>query len=250
MTNKCLNCGTEFDSNFCPNCGQKASVHQYSVKHFIEHDLVHGIFHVDKGFLYTIKILFTTPGHSIREFLQGKRVNIFNFVTLLIIILGVSHFLASYSQVKMSDIMPDSNGFMKDYENITKKYPKLILLLTIPFYSIITFFWFKKAKLNVTEHFVLNSYKTAGEFLISILFSVITVFYSNISVLGLILALISLVAYIYNFWFYKQFFSAYGYTKKGLVIRSIMSVISYLFISFLIGIVIAIVALFKNKILI
>ena len=149
MTNNCLNCNAEINSNFCPNCGQKASVHRYSVKHFIEHDLVHGIFHVDKGFLYTLKILFTTPGHSIREFIQGKRVNIFNFVTLLVIIVGVSHFLSGYSNVNMFDVFPDNNGFMKEYENLSQKYPKLILLITIPFYSIITFFWFKKDRKSV-----------------------------------------------------------------------------------------------------
>ncbi len=246
----CLNCNQEINASFCPNCGQKSSVHQYSVKHFIEHDLVHGILHVDKGILYTIKMLFTTPGHTIREFIQGKRVNIFNFVTLLIIIIGVSHFLSNYAQVTMFDIMPGNKGFMKEYQDLSQKYPKLILLLTIPFYSIITFFWFKKAKLNLTEHFVLNSYKTAGELLFATLFTLITIFYSNKSVLGLILGLISLLSYAYNFWFYRQFFSAYGYTKKSLIIRSFMSVISYFFVSILIGTLIAIVLLFKNKILI
>jgi Protein of unknown function (DUF3667) len=248
MTKNCLNCNSEINSNFCPICDQKTSTHQYSVKHFIEHDLVHGIFHVDKGLLYTIKILFTKPGHSIREFIHGKRVNIFNFVTLLVIIIGVSHFLSSYTQVKMSDIMPDSKGFMKDFENISQKYPKLILLITIPFYSIITFFWFKKAKLNLTEHFVLNSYKTAGELLILILFSLFTVFYNNISILGIVLATISIISYGYNFWFYRQFFSAYGYTNKSLIIRSIMSVISYFLVSILVGSLIGLVLFIKNKI--
>ncbi len=250
MNSNCLNCSNEITANFCPNCGQKTSTHQYSVKHFIEHDLIHGIFHVDKGFLYTIKILFTSPGHSIREFIQGKRAAIFNVVTLLVIIIGVSHFLSSYTQVKMSEILPDNKGFMKEYENITQKYPKLILLMTIPFYSIITFFWFKKAKLNLTEHFVLNSYKTAGELLILISFTLITIFYSNVSVLGFILGLISLSSYSYNFWFYRQFFSRFGYTKKSLIIRSIMSVISYFFVNILVGIIIAVVMLIKNKILI
>lgn len=247
MTKNCLNCGHEINSNYCPNCGQKTSVHNYSVQHFVTHDLVHGILHIDKGILFTIKMLFTSPGHTIREFIQGKRVKVFNFVTLLIIIIGVSHFLSDYSSIKMSDIMPDKEGFMKEYENVTKKNPKLILLLTIPFYSIITFFWFKKAKLNLTEHFVLNSYKTAGEFLIALVFTCISIFYTNIFHLKLILAVISLTSSVYTIWFYRQFFSAYGYTKKGLVIRSIVSILSYYVISMIIGVLIAIYLLFKNK---
>lgn len=247
MTNNCLNCNFEINSNFCPNCGQKTSVHQYSVKHFIEHDLVHGVLHVDKGILYTIKMLFTSPGHSIREFLQGKRVNIFNFVTLLVLIIAVSHFLSSYSSIKMSDIMPDSSGFMKEFENMSRKNPKIILLMTIPFYSIITFFWFKKAKLNLTEHFVLNSYKTAGELLIMILFTLITTIYTNIVNLRIILAVISLISYFYTIWFYRQFFSAYGYSKKALVTRGILSIVSYFAISMIIGVVFGIVFIIKNK---
>lgn len=247
MTNNCLNCDLEINSNFCPNCGQKTSVHQYSIKHFIEHDLVHGVLHVDKGILYTIKMLFTSPGHTIREFIQGKRIKVFNFVTLLILIIGVSHFLSSYSSIKMSDIMPDSSGFMKEFENASRKNPKIILLMTIPFYSIITFFWFKKAKLNLTEHFVLNSYKTAGELLIMILFTLITTIYTNIVNLRIILAVISLISYVYTIWFYRQFFSAYGYSKKALVTRGILSIVSYFAISMIIGVVFGIVLIIKNK---
>jgi Protein of unknown function (DUF3667) len=251
MNSNCLNCSKEITANFCPNCGQKTSVHQYSVKHFIEHDLVHGIFHVDKGVLYTIKILFTNPGNEIREFIQGKRVKIFNFVTLLLIVVAVSHFIGSFSTFKMSDLISVKvqNNIMQDLEKISNENPKLILVLTIPFYSIITFFWFKKAKLNLTEHFVLNSYRTAGELVITALFTIITVFYTNISGLGYILAIISIITYIYSVWFYKQFFSVYGYSNTSLIIRSILSIIAYFFVTTLIGILYGLVLLIKNKIL-
>ena len=108
--------------------------------------------------------MFTKPGHSIREFINGKRVGYFSFVTLLLLILGISHFLGEYAQVKISDLMPESSkGIMNELAEFTKKYPKSMLLITIPFYSIFSFLWFRKSKLNLTEHFVLNSYKTVAE---------------------------------------------------------------------------------------
>jgi Protein of unknown function (DUF3667) len=168
----CLNCNNEVTSNYCSNCGQKATVHKYSVKHFVEHDLIHGVWHVDAGILKTIKTLFTRPGHAVREFVDGKRTKLFNYLSLLVIIIGVSHFIGSYSSVKMADLMSDAKGTMKDFETFTKNYPKTVLLMTIPFYALITFFWFKKAKLNFTEHVVLNSYKAAGEFLITMFFTI------------------------------------------------------------------------------
>lgn len=241
MSETCLNCLKPVTEKFCGICGQKITVHRYSFKHFIEHDLIHGIWHVDNGILFTIKELCTRPGHSIREFVNGKRVYYFSFVTLLLLILGISHFLSEYAQVKISDLMPESSkGAMNDVQEFTKKYPKSMLLLTIPFYSLFSFLWFRKSKLNLTEHFVLNSYKTVGESLIALLFVIITIFYANIKVLTIVYSFISLFTLFYAFWFYRQFFSTYGFSKKSLIIRSLGVVFSYMFLSVLVGLIIAI----------
>jgi hypothetical protein len=240
MAENCKNCTNPVTENFCGNCGQKTTVHRYSIKHFIEHDLIHGIWHVDKGILFTIKVLFIRPGHSIREFINGKRVGYFSFITLLIIILGVSHFVSEYSQVKLSDLMPDGGkGAMNDLEDFTKKYPKFTLLLTIPGYSVFSFLWFRKAKLNFTEHFVLNSYKTVAELLIGLIFTLITVFYSNLKVLAIIYSFIGLFTIIYTYWYYRQYFSVYGFSKKSLIARCIGVVFSYLFFHMAIGVFMA-----------
>ena len=249
MTKSCLNCNSEISANFCSNCGQKATVHQYSFQHFVQHDLIHGIWHVDSGILFTIKALFTSPGHSIREFIQGRRVKYFNYISLLVIIIGVSHFIGNYATIKMTDIINSGNDFAKELEAFTTKYPKINLLLTIPFYAVISNFWFKKAKLNLTEHFVLNSYKSAGEFLILGLFTLITVFYSDKFGLSIVLSIVSLASYIYSVWFYKQFFSVYGYSNKAILFRSILCIISYFFIITIIGILIGFIMLLKNKVI-
>ncbi|SHH07397.1 Protein of unknown function [Flavobacterium micromati] len=240
MTETCLNCDKPVTDVFCANCGQKTSVHRYSFKHFIEHDLIHGIWHVDNGILFTIKELFTRPGHSVREFINGKRVGYFSFVTLLILILAISHFLGEYAKVKLSDLMPEnSKGAVNELQEFTKKYPKSMLLITIPFYSIFSFLWFRKSKLNLTEHFVLNSYKTIGESLIALSFLIITIFCTNVKVLTIIYSLISIITLAYAFWFYRQYFLAYGYSKKSLFIRSIGVVFSYIFLSILVGVIVA-----------
>ena len=234
----CLNCGREVTENFCSNCGQKSTVHRYSIKHFIEHDLIHGIWHVDHGVLFTIKKLFTNPGHSIREFINGKRMGYFSFVTLLILIMGISHFLGDYAKVEISDLMPEeSKNAMTEVEEFSKRNPKTILLITIPIYSFFSYLWFRKAKLNLTEHFVLNSYKTIGESLIALLFLIITLFYSNIEVIKIVYSIVTLITMIYAFWFYKQFFSAYNYSKSGVIFRSLGVIFSYLFLSLIVGIV-------------
>jgi hypothetical protein len=235
----CLNCHHEVSGNYCQNCGQKASIHRYSFKHFVEHDIIHGIWHVDKGVLYTIKQLFTRPGDAVREFIQGERARLFNFVTLIILILGVTALLTPYIHIRLVDILPiGTKEAMNEVEAFTTKYPKVVILILIPIYSFFSWLWFSKAKLNYSEHLVLNSYKTSAELIIALLFTIITIFYTNIYNLRVIYyVLIVLGDFIYNIWFYSQFFKEYGYSKRASIFRAVMIPLSYLLLSVLIGIV-------------
>lgn len=68
----CLNCGTEFEGNFCPECGQSAETKRFTLK-FIWNNLLAAVLGRDGGIGYTIKNLFTRPGAMIVEMLEGKR---------------------------------------------------------------------------------------------------------------------------------------------------------------------------------
>jgi hypothetical protein len=234
----CLNCNQPLQEHYCARCGQKASTHRYSVKHFIVHDLVHGILHIDKGILFTIKELFTRPGHSVRAFIEGKRAQYFSYITLLIILIGLGHFLGAFSHLKLTDIVPDkSKAIMSEIEQFSTKYPKLIPLFTIPVSSIFSYLWFRKARLNGTEHLIMNAYKASAELIIGILFSVVTIFYRDKQVLYLLYNVMALLTTAYTVWFYYQYFSAFGYRKYSLILRSIMIPVSIALFSMMIGIV-------------
>ncbi len=130
---------------------------------------------------------------------------------------------------------------MNAIEGFSKEYPRVILLLTIPFYAVFSFLWFRKSKLNFSEHLVLNSYKTVVELIITLVFTITTTFYTNKNGLILVYILISLCPLIYSFWYYRQFFSDYGYSKRSLIIRSLGATFSYYIISFVFGVVMAII---------
>ncbi|TCD00762.1 DUF3667 domain-containing protein [Pedobacter frigidisoli] len=239
----CLNCATPVVQNFCPNCGQKVAIHRYSIVHFVEHDLVHGIWHVDKGILFTIKKLFTKPGHSVREYIQGKRANYFNFVTLILTILAAAALLAPYVHVKLADLMPWSDkNTINALEQWMAKYPKLFAVITIPTNSLFSYLWFRKSRLNYSENLVANSYKTAAELIIGLFSSVIMIFYTNIKGLTIVyFMIITPIIFIYGIWYYYQLFSAYGYSKKALFFRSVMTIISCTLLPAVIGFVLAII---------
>ena len=68
----CLNCGTEFEGNFCPECGQSAETGRFTLK-FIWENLLAAVLGRDGGIAYTFKNLFSRPGKMIVEILDGKR---------------------------------------------------------------------------------------------------------------------------------------------------------------------------------
>ena len=71
-TTQCLNCGTEFQGKFCPECGQDAKTGRFTLR-FIWSNLLAAILGRDGGIAYTMKNLFSRPGEMIVEILNGKR---------------------------------------------------------------------------------------------------------------------------------------------------------------------------------
>ena len=61
LEKQCMNCGQPLKGHFCYQCGQSANTHRFSVLGFLAHDVVHGIWHVDKGILFTIKEILLRP---------------------------------------------------------------------------------------------------------------------------------------------------------------------------------------------
>ncbi|ESU25140.1 hypothetical protein FEDK69T_01070 [Flavobacterium enshiense DK69] len=47
----CLNCDTSLSGKFCSNCGQKTDTHRITFKHFIMHDVLHGVWHFESDIL-------------------------------------------------------------------------------------------------------------------------------------------------------------------------------------------------------
>jgi len=76
MSSDCLNCPAPVTNNYCANCGQKSFTHRYSIKHFITHDFVHGIWDVDKGIYLPLKRFLYGRAQCARVY-PGKKGFIF-----------------------------------------------------------------------------------------------------------------------------------------------------------------------------
>lgn len=178
MSTICQNCNKNFEGNFCNNCGQSAKTHKMNF-HFLWHDLQHGLLHVDKGIFFTAKELFTRPGHSIREYIHGKRVNHFKPISLVIIFAGLYGFLFHYFEINILSNNISVSGSGEDYikmkttvekmTNWASQHYAVIALATLPIFSLGTYLGFKKAGYNFVEHFILNAFLTGQRLILHII---------------------------------------------------------------------------------
>ena len=95
-TTKCLNCNTEFEGKFCPECGQSAETGRFTMK-FIFENLLAAFISKDGGIWFTLKNLFTRPGAMIVEILKGKRRRYFSPFPMLIAVLTVYILLFTFT---------------------------------------------------------------------------------------------------------------------------------------------------------
>ncbi len=157
----CLNCDATLTGAYCHQCGQKADTHRITVPHLIQHDLVHGLWHFDKGLLFTLREAFVRPGTMAMNYINGKRVRYYNVFYLILLVLGINALVAHY--FKQHYHIVDTNttkGLVLDNKTADvsyyiKHYFKLLMFLVIPVFALSGFLSFRKLKLNFAEHAVI-----------------------------------------------------------------------------------------------
>lgn len=176
---KCLNCDFETNGNFCSHCGQKTDIHRITFKHFISHDLLHGLFHFEKGMLFTVKEALTRPGKAAIDYIEGKRIRYYNVFYLILLLIGLNIFLST-SYDHLSEIYTPkinerlSNAMGKKVELFFSNYAKGIIFSFVPLFAINGFFLFRKRKLNFSEHFIIAGITFLGILLINAVDSIIS----------------------------------------------------------------------------
>lgn len=213
----CKNCHQSFKGHYCNNCGQTAETHKLNF-HYIWHDIQHGLLHFDKGIAYTAKQLFTRPGHSIRDFIEGKRVKHFKPISLVMILatayVALIHILNIEMFVKAKEaVSTNSHINIEKLSEWLLSHYAIITLAVIPLHTIGTVICFKKQGYNFIEYFVLNTYKAAQKLYVSILFIPLFYHYSGTPTINTITRILILIDFILYFWTNEQFFNQLSKTK-------------------------------------
>jgi hypothetical protein len=159
---QCLNCEQTVTGNYCQNCGQKNNTHAITLKHFLFHDIIHGVWHLEKGILLTIKETFTRPGKAALDYINGKRVKYYNVFYLILMLIGFNILTVHYHHEIDPSSMNKNAGDGLKFMNFLSDNVKMILLGLVPLIALNAFLIFKKLKLNLAEHFIIAGINLLG----------------------------------------------------------------------------------------
>jgi len=237
----CKNCGNSYEGQFCNECGQKAQTSAINFK-YVLNEIGSSVFQLEKGLFYTIKELFIRPGHSIREYLEGKRVKHFRPISFLFLTSTIYALVAYYFdlQTVASDMVDGMIGGLTDDYNdpvaatsntlIFMKWlvahPAYFALFLFPLFSLASYITFIKSGYNYFEHLILNAYLTGQQAIVYMIFLPI------VHMVGetYLVAVIELAcATSLTFWTYITFFKGYSVLSK--VLLTILTYVLY-FVSF------------------
>jgi hypothetical protein len=174
----CKNCGNDFEGKFCNNCGQKADIHRFTLKHAI-HDFIHVFTHVDKGILFLMKELTLRPGFVAREYIEGKRKKYFSPMQYLVLAVAVSAFITiKFGIIGYRDLPPDiysalsqQQKFFLQFNNFVYTYFNLTLFAAVPVMAFFSRLIYFKSGFNYSENLVFNTFIAAQRTLLYIVIS-------------------------------------------------------------------------------
>ncbi|RUT68140.1 DUF3667 domain-containing protein [Flavobacterium cupreum] len=212
----CKNCKQIYKGHYCNNCGQPAATYQINW-HYLWHEIRHSLLHFDEGIPYSIKQLFTRPGHSIREFIEGKRVRHFKPLSLVVVMATLYGLLYHYFQINLYDDPSYKSIDVAKFNEWSSKHYSWIIIVTIPFFTLGTYISFKKQGYNFVEYFVLNTYRASQKLFAHIIIFPLVIYYNEKPELHKILVAVYIIDLLLTLWTNIQFFNKISKTKAFLL---------------------------------
>lgn len=242
-SSSCLNCDETIEKNYCSNCGQKTDTHRIVMKHFVMHDLLHGVWHLEKGILFTLKETIIRPGQAALDYIKGKRIRYYNVFYLALLVIGLNVVLLHLKDTHIEEVAETVKRSQNKFNEFVYKNSKIILFCIVPIFSLNAKLIFKRLKLNIAEHFILGGITLLGLLVISaflFLFSYLNfAFGSNIFGVGKVVFLLLLL--LFPAWSYfdatKKLYTSWGFLYR-IILFYLLTFFQFLLIIAFISVVI------------
>lgn len=180
----CKNCGTNYRGYFCPGCGQSCNTERLSGRNTVKH-VAGAVVTNERGFLYSCIDLVLRPGHMMRDYIEGRRVQYTSPVKMLLLMSTVYVLLRLiiFHGVELqdapihfdSDVIMDgpgdidgkaliafiNKGFSAFHANRALSSFAMCVAWAIPFWWIFRSVKLKGERVNFWEFFYISCYVSA-----------------------------------------------------------------------------------------
>lgn len=204
-------------------------MHRITFMHFITHDFLHGLFHLEKGMLFTAKESLTRPGKAAIDYIEGKRIRYYNVFYFILILIGINLFLGNYYDQLAEIYLGESsekmnNALGQKIDDFFTNYAKILIFSFVPLFGINSFFLFRKRNFNFSEHIIIAGITFLGILLITTFGRLISFldFTQNFDIISNIInGITGLAIFIFPIFSYYQTFKDY-YKKMPFTFRILL----------------------------
>ena len=209
----CQNCGGEGDQKYCPGCGQALQIERISINSLL-HEVAHTFWHLEKGFLYTLKELAISPGTTQRKYISGIRLRYqkpFPLFSISVAFCALALFFIYRNAPNQSE------------QFFYKHYFFMVQAAMLPLFALITYILFKSRSLFYAEALVMNVYLLGFTSVCIVPINALSFFLPN-----LVISLLEITLLVtYNIWTNLNFFK--GKVVWWIIVKSIVGIVaSYL----------------------
>jgi hypothetical protein len=211
MNTTCKNCNHHTTDKYCSHCGQPTDTHRLNY-HSIWEDVRHGLLHFSDELVFTTKQLFTRPGHTIREYIAGKRVDHFSPISFVIFVAsmyGVINILFNIHMIADSSAKVIHGGQIgeDDLNHWIAAHYSWFALFSIPLFAVMTFYAFKRQGYNFAEHLIINAFLTGQRFVFLFILFPIAYLLKDSPYLETFRSSMILIEFALRFWALDQLFT-------------------------------------------
>jgi len=192
------------------------------------------LFAWDRGFFFTVKQLYTRPGHAIAEYLAGKRASYFRPLPLLAFCAGILG-LIGLNMPLPDDLAeaPEKLNAAKTVMDWVNSHYVWIELMLLPVMSLSTWLWFMRHGQNMVEHIIVNAFLASQRLALNLALLPMLLISNSKPVLLLQGGIVSMVSFGMFVWTFHQMFGAKNPT--GTAFRSISAYASAYLLLGLVG---------------
>lgn len=198
----CLNCHATLVGAYCAQCGQPAGVKRLSFS-AVAKQTVEEIAELDRPLLRTCVDLFTRPGRTAADYVEGRRRRYTNPLKYCLLcgtlVVAAPQLIAGFDptglsglNVDLSTIPEENRRFLAAFSKWYSQWAHLFYFLTLPVLALLLrgVFFFRRR--NVAEHLVFCLFTYGQVYLVQLLFMVLADY-----VHSLFVAVSSLFPFVY-----------------------------------------------------